>query len=112
MHGSTGGGWPAPQGWPGGLVGQAGHGLLCRILQGRDSLWSGEILSGDMECVNVSPGGFTEPQGWVMLIMVQCGCRPRRVVARQDLFEKVGRRRLSNCLWPDNAVRVAVPNDL
>ena len=47
-----------------------------------------------MECVDVSPGGFTEPRGGVVLLAVQCGRRPCRVVAGQDLFEDVGRRGL------------------
>jgi hypothetical protein len=62
----------APQGWPGGLVGHAGHGLLGRVFQGREGLCSGEILCGDMECVGVAPRGFAEPRSWVVLIMVEC----------------------------------------
>jgi hypothetical protein len=41
----------APE-WPGWLVGQAGHGLLGRVLQGRDVLCSGEILGGHMDGVD------------------------------------------------------------
>src|SRR5512133_2832076 len=40
------------------------------------------------------------------------GRGPCRVVAGQDVFEKVGRRGGPNGLWPDDAVRVAVPNSL
>src|SRR5512132_4324978 len=40
------------------------------------------------------------------------GRGPCRVVAGQDVFEKVGRRGGPNGLWPDEAVGVAVPDDL
>jgi hypothetical protein len=65
-----------------------------------------------MECVDVSTSGFTEPRGWVVLIMLQCGRRPCSVVASQNLFENVGRRGLSNGFRPNKAVRIAVPNSL
>jgi hypothetical protein len=51
----------APQTGPGWLIGQTRHGLLGRIFQGRDARWSGEVLGGDVECVDVSPSGFAEP---------------------------------------------------
>jgi hypothetical protein len=77
----------APQVGPGWLIGQARHGLFGRVFQGRDTLCSGELLGGHVDCVNVSPSGFTEPRGWVVLIVVLCCCRPGRVVASQNLFE-------------------------
>ena len=65
-----------------------------------------------MECVNVSPSGIGEPGGRVVLIALQGGCGACGVVAGQDLFEEVGRRGGPYRLWPDDAVGVAVPDDL
>ena len=65
-----------------------------------------------MECVDVSLSRIGEPDGRVVLIRQQGGCGACGVVARQDLLEKVGRRGGPYRLWPDDAVGVAVPDDL
>jgi len=63
------------------------------------TLCCSEILGSDMECVNVSPRGFTEPRGRVVLITLQCGRGPCRVVAGQDLFDEFGRPSGRTARW-------------
>jgi hypothetical protein len=49
----------------------------CGLAKGtvRDPLCSGEILDGDVECVDVLLAGFTEPRRGVVQVAVQCGPR-------------------------------------
>ena len=65
-----------------------------------------------MEGVNVTGGGVSEPYGRVMLFALQGGRGPRCAVAGQDPLEQLGRGGRVDRLGPDEAVRVAVPDDL
>jgi hypothetical protein len=87
-----------PQRGPRRLIGYTWHGLLGSRLQSCDALWAREIFGGDMERVNVSPGGIGEPGPGIVLVAVQGGRRPWSVVGGQDVFEEVGRRRGPNGL--------------
>jgi hypothetical protein len=42
---------------------------------GRDAPCSGEILGGDVDCVDVLLDGFTEPRRGVVQVAVQCVAR-------------------------------------
>jgi hypothetical protein len=55
-------------------------------------------------CVNVSAGGIGEPGRGFMLITRQVGRRACNVVARHDLFEQVGWRRLAHRVRPEDAM--------
>ncbi len=100
------------QGGPGRLVGQAGHNLLGRDVQRLDELMSCQVFGGHLEGVDVAGGGVAEPDGRVVLLALQGGGGPGRVVAGQDPLEQVGRGGRMDRLGPDEAVRVAVPDDL
>ena len=57
-----------PQRGPRRLIGYTWHGLLDSRLQSCDALWAREILGGNMERINVSPGGIGEPGGGIVLV--------------------------------------------
>ncbi len=100
------------EGGPGRLVDQAGHNLLGRDVQRRDDFASGQVFGGHMEGVDVVAGGVCEPDGRVVLVALQGGGGPRCAVAGQDLLEQLGRGGRVDRLGPDEAVRVAVSDDL
>ena len=100
------------EGGPGRLVDQAGHNLFGRDVQRLDDFPSGQVFGGHLEGVDVAAGGVCEPDGRVMLLALQGGGGPGRVVAGQDLLEHLGRGGRMDRLGPDQAVRVAVPDDL
>ena len=100
------------EGGPGRLVDQAGHNLLGRDVQRLDDFASGQVFGGHLEGVDVVAGGVCEPDGRVVLVALQGGGGPGRVVAGQDLLEQLGRGGRVDRLGPDEAVRVAVPDDL
>ena len=80
------------EGGPGRLVDQTGHNLLGRDIQRLDDFASGQVFGGHLEGVDVAGGGVAEPDGRVVLVALQGGGGPGRVVAGQDLLEQVGRR--------------------
>ena len=100
------------EGGPGRLVDQAGHNLLGRDIQRLDDFASGQVFGGHLEGVDVAGGGVCEPDGRVVLVALQGGGGPRCAVAGQDLLEQLGRGGRVDRLGPDEAVRVAVPDDL
>ena len=99
-------------------VGQAGSsarpGTICSAASSSASTTSrsGQVLGGDVEGVEVAGGGVAEPDGRVVLVAEQGGGGPGGVVAGQDLLEDVGGGGRADRLGPDDAVRVAVADDL
>ena len=100
------------EGGPCRLVDEAGHNLLGRDIQRLDDFPSGQVFGGHLEGVDVVAGGVCEPDGRVVLVALQGGGGPRCAVAGQDLLEQLGRGGRMDRLGPDEAVRVAVPDDL
>ena len=100
------------EGGPGRLVGEAGHNLLGGDVQRLHDFASCQVFGGHMEGVDVPGGGVCEPDGRVVLVALQGGGGPGRIVAGQDLLKQVGRGGRVDRLGPDEAVRVAVPDDL
>ena len=99
-------------------VGQAGSsirpGTICSAATSNasTSFTSGQVFGGHLEGVDVAGGGVSEPDGRVVLVALQGGGGPGCVVAGQDLLEQLGRGGRVDRLGPDEAVRVAVPDDL
>jgi hypothetical protein len=100
------------EGGPGRLVDQAGHKLLGRDIQRLDDFASCQVFGGRMEGVDIAGGGVPEPGGRVVLVAVQRGGGVGYIVAGQDPLKQVGRGGRVDRLGPDEAVRVAVPDDL
>jgi hypothetical protein len=94
------------------LIDQTGHHLLGRHVQRRDDFPSGQVFGGDMEGVDVACGGVCEPGGRFPLVALQGGGGPRCAVAGQDLLEQLGGGGWMDRFGPDEAVRVAVSDDL
>jgi hypothetical protein len=73
---------------------------------------SGQVFGGHLEGVDVVAGGVCEPGGRVVLVALQGGGGPRCAVAGQELLEQFGRGARMDRFGPDEAVRVAVSDDL
>src|SRR5829696_9473271 len=100
------------EGGPGRFVDQAGHNLLGADVQRLDDFGSCQVFGGQMKGVDIACGGVCEPDDRFLLLALQGGGGPGRIVADQDLLEQPGRGERVNCLGPDEAVRVAVSDDL
>jgi hypothetical protein len=94
------------------LAGQTRHGPIGGDVQRLDDFASCHVFGSHMEGVDIAGGGVCEPDGRVVLVAFQGGGGPGRVVAGQDLLEQVGRGGRVDRLGPDEAVRVAVSDDL
>jgi hypothetical protein len=82
--------------------------LLGGHIQRLDDFPSGQVFGGHLEGVDVVGGGVCEPDGRVMLLALQGGGGPGRIVAGQDPLEQLGRGGRMDRFGPDEAVRVAV----
>jgi hypothetical protein len=80
-----------PEGGPRRFVDQTGHNLLGRHIQRLDDFPSGQVIGGHLEGVDVVAGGVCEPDGRVVLVALQGGGGPGRIVAGQDPLQRLGR---------------------
>ena len=78
------------EGGPSRFVGEAGHNLVGRDIERLDNFASCQVCGGHLEGVDVVPGCICEPDGRVMLVALQGGGGPGRIVAGQDLLNQVG----------------------
>jgi hypothetical protein len=100
------------EGGPGRFVGETGHNLLGRDIQRLHDFPSGQVFGGHLEGVDVLAGGVCEPDGRVMLVALQGGGGQGRIVAGQDPVKQLGRGGRVDRFGPDEAVRVAVSDEL
>ena len=65
-----------------------------------------------MEAIGVALHSVEEAGGWVVELPKQAAGGDRRVVARQDLLQSLGRGGRGNGLGSDEAVGITVADDL
>jgi hypothetical protein len=80
-----------PQRRPGGFVGEAGE-VLVGLVELCDGLGSEELFGGDVEAVGVALDRLEEPGSWVVELAQQGAGGDRRLVAAEDLLQRLGRR--------------------
>jgi hypothetical protein len=94
------------------LVGEVGDDLVGLAIERLNDLGSDELLGRDMEPVGVVLNGVEQPGSRVAELAQQCCGGGRGVVAGEDLLQGLGRCARCDGLGSDEAVRVAVADDL
>jgi hypothetical protein len=99
------------EGRPSRFGGQARDVLVDAVEVG-DSVGSDELFAGDADGVGIALDGVEQSGGWVVeFAELRCGGR-RGVVAGEDLLENLGRCAGSDGFGTDDALGVAVADDL
>ena len=99
------------EGGPGGFGGQAGDVLVDAVEVG-DSFWSDGLFGGVAEGVGVALDGVEQPDGWVVEFAELRCCGHWSVVAGEDVLEGFSRCFGRDGFGTDDAVWVAVADDL
>ena len=99
------------QGWPGGFVRESGD-VLVSVVELCDGLGSDELFSCDMKAVGVALDCLEQPGRWVVELAQHGACGDGRFVAGEDLLQRLGRGARCDAVGSDEAVGVAVADDL
>jgi hypothetical protein len=98
--------------WPRRLAGEFRDDVVGLAVEPVNDLKSDELLGCHVERVGVALHGVEQPRGRVAELAQQCAGRGRRVVAGDNLSEQLGRGAGCDGVGSDEAVRVAVANNL
>ena len=99
------------QGWPGGFSGESGD-VLVGLVKLCDDPGSEELFGCDVEAVGVALDRLEKPGRWVVELAQQGAGGDGRFIAGEDLLQRLGRRVECDGVGSDDAVRVAVADDL
>jgi hypothetical protein len=94
------------------LAGEFRDDVVSLAVERVNDLKSDELLGCHLEPVGVALHGVEQPRGRVAELAQQCGGRARGVVAGDNLSEQLGRGAGCDGVGSDEAVRVAVANNL
>jgi hypothetical protein len=98
------------QGWPSRFVGEPGN-VLVGLVELRHGLGSEELFGCDVETVGVALDRLEKPRRWIVELPQDGAGGDGRVVACQDLLQRLGRNARGNRLGLDEAVGVSVADD-
>ena len=81
----------SPQGWPGRCSGESGN-VLVGLVELCDDLRPDELLGCDVEAVGVALDRLEKPGRWVVELPQHGAGGETRLVAGEDLLQRLGRR--------------------
>ena len=99
------------QGRPGGFRGESGE-VVVDLVELCNGLRSGELFGCDVEAVGVALDRLEKPGRGVIEFAHHGAGRDGRFIAGNDLLQRLSRRAGCDDFGPDDAVRVAVADDL
>jgi hypothetical protein len=99
------------QGWPGGCGNESGE-VLVGLVELCDGLGSHELFGCGMEAIGIALDRLEKLGRWVVELAQQGAGGDGRFIAGEDLLQSLGRRGWGDRLGSDEAVGVAVADDL